>query len=198
MTAQPNENTTEATTVPGTPQEPAAAAPDAPRTLEELLADLDDDRRGVILGEVSKARGEAKNLRERLKAAEPKVAEYDRLAEASKTAEERAQEAQKAAEARAAAATQRVARAEVKAALAGLVEDPESIVEDLNLSRFVDDDGEIKQDAIDNLKAKYTGLSGRKGTPRPDRSQASGANGATPASPASEFASLIQGQLHRQ
>jgi hypothetical protein len=189
------------TTVP-TPQAPAAAAPAGTpavqaKSLEDLLAGLDDDARGVVLGEVSKARGEAKNLRERLKVAEPKVAEYDRLAAASKTAEERANEAATAADARALAATQRVARAEVKAALTGLVDDPNSIVEDLNLARFIDDDGEIDQAAIDKLKAKYAGFSGRR-PPRPDQSQASGANGATATSPASQFASILQSQLGQQ
>jgi hypothetical protein len=128
-----------------------------------------------------------------LEAAKPKVAEYDRLAEASKTAEERANEAATAADARALAATQRVARAEVKAALTGLVDDPNSIVEDLNLARFIDDDGEIDQAAIDKLKTKYAGFAKRG--PRPDLSQGSGANGATAASPAADFASILQGQL---
>jgi hypothetical protein len=177
----------------------AAAAADASNTgqkksLEDLLAGMDDDARGVVLGEVSKARGEAKNLRDRLKVAEPKVAEYDRLAAASQTEQERTQEVLKAAEDRAQAATQRVARAEVRAALTGLVDDPNSIVEDLNLARFIDDDGEIDQGAIDKLKAKYAGFSGPR-APRPDQSQASGANGRTTASPASEFASILQGQL---
>ena len=136
-------------------------------------------------------------LTRQIKDAEPKVAEYDRLAEASKTADERAQEAVKAAETRALASMQRVARAEVKAALTGLVDDPNSIVEDLNLARFIDDDGEIDQAAIDKLKAKYEGFSGRR-PPRPDQSQASGANGATATSPAAQFASILQSQLGKQ
>jgi hypothetical protein len=124
------------------------------------------------------------------------VAEYDRLAEASKTAEERAQEAQKAAEERATAALTRIARAEVKAALAGLVDDPDAIAEDLNLSRFVTDAGDVDEQAIAALKTKYAAFSGRR-APRPDHSQASGANGAAPTSPATEFASILQGQLNK-
>ena len=133
-------------------------------------------------------------LKRDLKATEPKVSEYDRLAEASKTAEERAQEALKAAESRALASMQRVARAEVKAALTGLVDDPDSIVEDLNLARFIDDDGEINDGAIAALKTKYAGFTGKRG-PRPDLSQGSGANGKTAANPAAEFASILQSQL---
>lgn len=185
---------------PAKAQEPAAAAPAPPKpaevkkSLEDLLADLDDDRRGVILGEVTKARSEAQGLRTRLKDAEPKIAEYDRLAQASKTDAERAQEAQQAAESRATKAMQRVARAEVKAALSGLVDDPDSIIEDLNLARFVDDDGEVNEAALVALKNKYAAFSGRR-APRPDPSQASGANGLANAGPASEFASILQTAL---
>ena len=136
-------------------------------------------------------------LSRQIKDYEPKVAEYDRLTEASKTADERAQEALKAAENRALASMQRVARAEVKAALTGLVDDPDSIVEDLNLARFVDDDGEINEGAIAALKTKYAGFSSKRG-PRPDLSQGSGANGKTTANPAAEFASILQSQLRSQ
>jgi len=132
-------------------------------------------------------------LSRQIKDYEPKVAEYDRLTEASKTADERAQEALKAAENRALASMQRVARAEVKAALTGLVDDPDAIVEDLNLARFIDDDGEINDGAIAALKTKYAGFSKRG--PRPDLSQGSGANGKSVASPASDFASILQSQL---
>ena len=179
-------------------QEPAAAAPETPkpadgkRSLEDLLAGLDDTARGVVMGEVTKARNEAKGLRDRLKDSEPKVAEYDRLAQASKTDAERAQEAQLAAEQRATNAMQRVARAEVRAALTGLVDNPDSIIEDLNLSRFVDDDGEINEAALAALKTKYAAFSGRR-APRPDPSQASGANGAASGSPAQDFASILNG-----
>jgi flavin-binding protein dodecin len=164
------------------------------KSLEDLLAGLDDTARAAVLGEVHKARTEAANYRGKLRAAEPKAAEYDRLAEASKTADERAQEAVKAADTRALASMQRVARAEVKAALTGLVDDPNSIVEDLNLARFIDDDGEINDGAIAALKTKYAGFAGKRG-PRPDLSQGSGANGKTAANPAAEFASILQSQL---
>lgn len=182
------------TAAPEAGQPTEGQEPARPQTLEELLSDLDDDRRQVILEQVGKARGEAKNLRERLKQAEPKVAEYDRLAAASKTAEERALEAQQAAEQRATAATTRVVRAEVKAALTGVVDDPNALIEDLNLAKFVDSDGEVDENAIAALKVKYSSLGGRR-APRPDPSQASGANGAAKSSPSDEFASFIQGQI---
>lgn len=96
----------------------AAAAEEAatqPRSLEDLLAALPDDQRGVILGEVTKARTEAKNLRERLKAAEPKVAEFEKLTEAQKTEQQKAAEAQAGLERRAADAELRLMRYEVAA-----------------------------------------------------------------------------------
>jgi flavin-binding protein dodecin len=186
-----SEGTTEGTTE-GTPTGTEGTTEQA-KSLEDLLASLDDTARTAVLGEVHKARTEAANYRGKLRAAEPKAAEYDRLAEASKTAEERSQEAVKAADTRALASMQRVARAEVKAALTGLVDDPDSIVEDLNLARFIDDDGEINDGAIAALKTKYAGFSKRG--PRPDLSQGSGANGKSVASPASDFASILQSQL---
>ena len=186
------EGTTEGTTEGAT--EGAEGTTEQAKSLEDLLASLDDTARAAVLGEVHKARTEAANYRGKLRAAEPKAAEYDRLAEASKTADERAQEAVKAADTRALASMQRVARAEVKAALTGLVDDPDSIVEDLNLARFVDDDCEINEGAIAALKTKYAGFTGKRG-PRPDLSQGSGANGNTTANPAAEFASILQSQL---
>ena len=190
-----SEGTTEGTTE-GTPTGTEGTTEQA-KSLEDLLASLDDTARTAVLGEVHKARTEAANYRGKLRAAEPKAAEYDRLAEASKTAEERSQEAVKAAETRALASMQRVARAEVKAALTGLVDDPDAIVEDLNLARFIDDDGEINDGAIAALKTKYAGFSSKRG-PRPDLSQGSGANGKSAANPAAEFASILQSQLRSQ
>jgi DNA repair exonuclease SbcCD ATPase subunit len=188
-------------TAPDTEQTSAAATPDTKKTakpsLEDTLAALDEADRNFILGEVSTARTEAKNLRERLKAAEPKVAEYERLEAASKTADERAQEALAAADERAAKAVQRVARAEVKAALAGVVDNPDAIVDDLNLAKFVDADGDIDQAAVQALRDKYAGFSGPR-APRPDASQASGANGRTASDPRQEFGAFLQNQLRRQ
>lgn len=98
------------------------------------------------------------------------------IEEAQKTAEQKAQDAAKAAEARAQAANQRVAKAEVKAALTGIVDDPESIIEDLNLSRYLTDDGDVDDDAVAALKTKYEALRPpSKRAPNPNPAQ--GANG---------------------
>lgn len=98
------------------------------------------------------------------------------IEEAQKTAEQKAQDAARAAEERAQAANQRVARAEVKAALTGLVDDPEEIIEDLNLGRFLTDDGDPDEEAIAKLRAKYEALRPpSKRAPAPNPAQ--GANG---------------------
>lgn len=185
----------ETTTTPETPEAPAAGKTP---TLEDLLADLDEDRRTAVLGQVSKARSEAKNLRERLKAAEPKAAQYDQAQAAQQTAEQRAQQQAQEAEQRATAANRRVARAEIKAALAGVVDDPDEIVDDLDLSRFLDGDGDVDATAVTALRDKYAArFSGQRRAPRPDTSQASGANGPTTTDPAQTFASILSGQLRQ-
>lgn len=72
------------------------------------------------------------------------------------------------------AAGERLAAAEIRAALTNLVPDPAGIVEDLNLGKYVGDDGEPDQDAIKALASKYAALgvnkkpSGVPGGPRGD------------------------------
>ena len=158
-----SEQTPEAPATPeptATPEAPAAAAPTGPttpakRSLEDLLGSLDDDARSVVLGEVSKARNEAKNLRERFKEAEPKLTEYERLVEASKSDLERAQETAKAANERATGMLRDVASAKVEAALSALPDEIRTtLLEDINVDKFIKDDA-IDADAIGALRDKY-------------------------------------------
>lgn len=157
--------------------------PPAPRSLEDLLAGLDDDARTAVLGEVSKARNEAKGLRGRLKDAEPKVAEYDRLAEASKTELDKAQESATASAARIAQLLGRAVKAEVKALAAGTFADPEDAAAFLDLSKYAGDDGEVDTGAI---TADLSDLIGRKPhlgrtetsrIPKPNAAQGSSGSG---------------------
>lgn len=143
------------------PEAPAAAVPAEPaatpakRSLEDLLGSLDDEARGVVLGEVSKARNEAKNLRDRFKEAEPKLTEYERLVEASKSDLERAQEAAKAANTRATGMLRDVATAKVEAALSALPDDMRTtLLEDINVDKFIKDDT-VDTEAIGALRDKY-------------------------------------------
>lgn len=73
-----------------------------------------------------------------------------------------------------------IAAAKIEAALTGVVPDPQSIVEDLNLAKYVGDDGVVDVDKIAGLKEKYVKLHavGGKGSgPGPDLGQGRRASG---------------------
>lgn len=161
------------------PPEPTPAATPAKRSLEDLLGGLDDDARAIVLGEVDKARVEAKNLRTRLKDAEPKLTEYDKLVAASQSDLERAQAAATKAGETITAMRERVATADIRAALTGIVPDPASVIEDLNISRFIGEDGEVNEEAVTALRTKYAALAPEgKRLPAPNPAQGSSGSGA--------------------
>ncbi len=60
----------------------------------------------------------------------------------------------------------RLAAAEAKAALTGVVPDPAAIVEELDLARYVTDDGDVDMDAVGKLKAKYEAMRPNGDAPR--------------------------------
>lgn len=192
---------TETTTETQTPETETTTTEVAPtgekKSLADLISTLDEDSQKVVLGEVEKARKEAEGLRKRVKEAEPKAQQFDTLQAAQLTAEQRAAQELQAARDSASTAMQNAAKVTVKAALAGVVADPDSVIEDLNLARFVTDDGEIDEAAVVAIRAKYAALGGpqQSRAPQPDRSQASGANGGTTTTPRSEFGSLLKNAL---
>lgn len=53
---------------------------------------------------------------------------------------------------------ERLAASEIRAALVGIVEDPDQIIEDLNIAKYVDEDGDVDTDAIVKLRDKYKRL----------------------------------------
>jgi hypothetical protein len=183
-------------TLPG--QTPAAAAPDAGSPKPPPWGSPDEFNPEIAWERIQKQAADIAKFKQAAKTPDEERAlrEHAALVAASKSAEERALEAQTAAEARATAANMRVARAEVKAALAGVVENPDAIVDDLNLAKFVGDDGEVDAAAVKALRDKYAGF-GSPRAPRPDASQGSGANGVAAAGPAEEFASFIRAQIGR-
>jgi hypothetical protein len=67
----------------------------------------------------------------------------------------------------------RLAAAEVKASLAAALteEQIEDLVEDLNLSRFVTDDGDVDREAVKHFRDKTVSILGRKPTARPGHGQ---------------------------
>jgi hypothetical protein len=96
---------------------------------------------------ISKANQEAANYRKQLRTAE---AELAKLRQASMTETEKAvAEAKQAGRSEAlAAAAGRLAKAEFKAAAAGRIDNIDDLLEDLNLAKFVDADGEPDLKAI--------------------------------------------------
>jgi hypothetical protein len=73
----------------------------------------------------------------------------------------------------------RVAAAEIKAALTGVVPDPSVIVEDINLARYVTETGDVDTDAVAALKAKFVVIAA-KAPPIPGGADG-GARGTPPA-----------------
>lgn len=177
------------------------------RSLEDLLGSLDDESRKAVLDQVSKARGEAKGLRDRLKQAEPQLAEYNKLLESQKTAEQKATDAAQAAEQRAAAAIARAVKSEIRAFASDTFADPDDAATALDPTEFVNENGEIDTEGI---KRELADLLERKphwgkgdGTaaarrPAPDRSQGSSANTRSAKSEGEQFAAFLQNQLGRK
>lgn len=104
-----------------------------------------------------------------------KAAKLDEIESASKSELEREREARTRAEEAAATAArtaaERIAAAEVKAALTGLVDDPSIIIEDLNLGRYVTAEGDVDTEAVARLREKYQGLVKPSGRPQGDIDQ---------------------------
>jgi type II secretory pathway pseudopilin PulG len=122
-----------------------------------------------------------------------KAEQFDVLQAAQQTAEQKAQQQAEEAQQRAVEAMQKAARTTVKTALVGVVDDPESVVDDLNIAKFLTDDGEIDEDAVTALRDRYAALGGGKPrTPAPNPAQGQG--GKSTPDPRAEFAALWQSQ----
>lgn len=96
-----------------------------------------------------------------------KEKELEKLREQSKSDQEKAIDAAKS-EGRTSALVEagtKIAAAEIKAALSGVVPDPKAIVEDLNLAKYVTDDGDVDEAAVKTLREKYAALGNGKKTP---------------------------------
>ena len=93
------------------------------------------------------------------------AAELDKVRKANQSEQEKAIDAAKN-EGRTSALVEagtKVAAAEIKAALTGIVPDPKTIVEDLNLAKYVTEDGDVDEAAVKTLREKYAALgNGRK------------------------------------
>ncbi|MGW7327486.1 hypothetical protein ACWGIU_02425 [Streptomyces sp. NPDC054840] len=152
---------------------------------------------------INKKNAEAKALRERLKEAEPLLAELQRLKDAEKSESERLSDQLTAAQERATRAVRAAVASKVEA-MARDFADPEDAVGSLDLAAYVDEDGAIDTDAIkdalaDLLKRKPHWARPDEGGPRrpaPDRTQGSSGNGnRTPSNPGEVFAGIMQQAL---
>lgn len=137
------------------PAEATSTSTDAEQeapSLEDLQAELDRWKADARKHE-KRARENAAASRELQKLQEQNQTESERLAaEAERRGYSKAKVEM----------SERLAAASIKTALAGLVEDPTVIVDDLNLARYIDEDGEVDESAVKTLKDKYTALLGNK------------------------------------
>lgn len=110
--------------------------------------------------EADKWKAMARKHEDRAKENGAAARELEKLREASLSEAEKAvAEAEK--RGRTAALTevgQRIAAAEIKAALTGVVADPAAVVDDLNLAKFVTADGDVDAKAVTALKDRYAAL----------------------------------------
>jgi hypothetical protein len=118
----------------------------------------------AVAAELGITPGQLKGRLEASKKWEQRAKKADEDAEAARRAamsdQERAvEEARNAGKADAASEYgQRVAAAELRAALTGLVPDPTAIVEDLNLAKFVNEDGSVNTDEVARVRSTYEGV----------------------------------------
>lgn len=131
----------------GTSTATAPQAPVAP-TAEELQAQVDEWK-----GHARKHENDAKNRQK----------EIDTLKSKHQTEDEKAIDEAKKTGRREAALEMgsRMAATECRAALTGIVDDPADVVDDLDLSRYVKDDGEVDTAAVKALREKWEKITGR-------------------------------------
>lgn len=136
------------------------------------------------VAEARKWEKRAKENASKLKEAEPRLSEYDRLVAASKTEEERAKDAAAAAQARVEQLTNRAVMAEVKALAASSFADPTDASAFIDPKKYVTSDGDVDTEAIkadlsDLLSRKpHLGKPAERNVPAPNPAQGSSANGA--------------------
>lgn len=133
---------------------------DAPET------GADDTSTDDLANEVEKWKAMSKKNEAQAKANAKAAKELEKLrAESMSETEKAVAEAEQ--RGRTAALTEageRLAAAEIKAALATIVEDPAQIVEDLNLRKYLTDEGEVDAEAVGKLRTKYEAIA-RPGRP---------------------------------
>lgn len=173
------------------PQEQSAGTSTAENGFTPIASQADLDK--IISERLSRERAKYADYAD----LKTKASEFDKIAEASKTELEKMQDALAASRAEAETLRLGNVKAELKATLATVTPDATAIVDDLDLKRFITDDGQLVPDAVTALVDRFKSLTGPR-RPQPDPSQGAGAtagaNGA-PSSPAEQFASFLKSQL---
>lgn len=167
----PPDDTSTATDAPDTdaPIDTTDTAPASPPAADSTdTGDADDTSTvaeiAAVAAELGITPGQLKGRLEASKKWEQRAKKADEDADAARRAamsdQERAvEEARNAGKAAAASEFgQRVAAAELRAALTGLVPDPTAIVEDLNLAKFVNEDGTVNTDEVARVRSTYEGV----------------------------------------
>lgn len=168
---------------PATP-EPAAAAPTADTPPWGDAANFDPERAWKLIQNKDADIAKLKAREALTPEQKQKIAEYDRLAEASKTDLERETDARTKAETRAQALLNRAIKAEVKALAAEGFADPSDASAFLDLTSYADESGDIDSDRIkadlaDLLTKKpHLGKSPVSRVPAPNPAQGSSGAGA--------------------
>lgn len=126
-------------------------------------------------------KAEARKWEQRAKENAAAKKRIDELEAQNQSAQERAEAAAKAAEDRARAAVERMAASEIRAALTGIVDDPKALVEDINLRKFITEDGDVDDEAVKALRGRYEKLI-PKGPRSPAPNPAQGSSGKPPQS----------------
>ncbi|MEV4783982.1 hypothetical protein AB0K53_00760 [Streptomyces tuirus] len=209
----PEPSQPEAGTPEGPQPEPERGNEPKPQTekpkgnpLDSLLATLDDEVKLALLNEGGKKallaeREKAKQARDARDAALAKVQEYERakLSEQERLTADLGDAQKQAQEFR-----RRAVRSEVRALAATSFADPDDAAGALDLDDFINDSGDIDEQAI---RSALDGLLERKPhwaktqppegprRPAPDRTQASGANKTKAPNPRDEFSGWLSSRL---
>ncbi|MEU6990398.1 hypothetical protein ABZ953_07005 [Streptomyces sp. NPDC046465] len=199
------EETVEETATEENGTETAEDAPEADAEVEEKPFD-----RKQAEAKIRKANSEAANLRKRLKELEPKAAELQRIKDSEKSESERLNDQLSRANELVTRTRTRLVEARVQALAGAQVAeraaftDPEDAVGQLDLSSYIDGDGDIDEAAIEvdlqallERKPHWAKSQPPEGPrrPAPDRTQASGANKQRSPNPEDEFEGFIKAQL---
>lgn len=181
------------------PDEPTTEQPTEAPAQEQPPAETD------WKAEARKWEQRAKDNKAKLDEAAPKLSEYDRLVEASKSDLERVQESEQRWQTEAETWRKAAVGSRIQALAAVDFADPSDAVTALAEKNYLDAGGQIDEAAIRtdlaavlDQKPHWRRTEGAP-TPRvPAPNPAQGSGGGTPsADPAQEFAAILQGQLHR-